>query len=335
MGKLTMGFERDSKGRPVFNESRFQLEGLVDQKGHPLPMILARADKIKWTHAFQALCIFLVRTAANAFSLTDTAFEPMCLRARMSLCEVLNDVKKDRLSWPIELLGYYKCSLTPTILKVIHKVTVKPTPRLELDTGILVPSDLEISWNGAVMRNAKQLRELATTMEKVYFPEDLITENEVNVELRLLIERWDPKGQEFRLIATSDSDTRNMERGRARVYTGDIIRIRVDVNQNGFLTVFTIGPEGDRNLLYPDVFPGEKATTKATISDVVLTEPEGLERLFAFWSPERWSSCWTELARFVEGSDATSQASLTQLRQNGCRLVELRMDHYPAKENDR
>jgi serine/threonine protein kinase len=76
---------------------------------------------------------------------------------------------------------------------------------------------------------------------------------------------------------------------RAEVRTGDRLRIAVEVDLPGYLTVFNVGPTGPFNALYPParsvplpVSPGRPLR----IGETVLTPPCGSERLVAVWSRE-------------------------------------------------
>jgi hypothetical protein len=76
---------------------------------------------------------------------------------------------------------------------------------------------------------------------------------------------------------------------RAEARTGDRLRIEVEVDLPGYLTVFNVGPTGNFNALYPParavplpVEPGRPLR----VGETVLTPPCGSERLVAVWSRE-------------------------------------------------
>lgn len=94
------------------------------------------------------------------------------------------------------------------------------------------------------------------------------------------------------------------------VYTGDRIRIEAVADQEGYLTVFNVGPSGDLNLLYPAspeavpvVVPANRAVL---VADVRVTPPTGSERVFAVWSRKVLSL--TEVAREAAGEGVVSSA---------------------------
>jgi serine/threonine protein kinase len=74
---------------------------------------------------------------------------------------------------------------------------------------------------------------------------------------------------------------------RADVRTGDRVRIEVETDRPGHVTVFNVGPTGNLNLLYPADLPATAAVAAGRplhVLDIELTPPAGQERLFALWS---------------------------------------------------
>jgi hypothetical protein len=133
---------------------------------------------------------------------------------------------------------------------------------------------------------------------------------------------------------------------RAGVRTGDRVRIEVEADRDGFVTVFNVGPAGQLNLLYPEPTPAGAAPPSLAanrplhVLDVVLTPPVGVERLFAVWSRAPLPLSAQELFRMARGDRevvsssyrATRnmervQASVQQLRPEDWRAVVLELDH--------
>jgi serine/threonine protein kinase len=81
------------------------------------------------------------------------------------------------------------------------------------------------------------------------------------------------------------------EPNQVDVRTGDRVRIEVETDRPGHVTVFNVGPTGNLNLLYPAAWPveGPPAVTGGQplrLLDIELTPPAGQERLFALWTRE-------------------------------------------------
>jgi hypothetical protein len=115
------------------------------------------------------------------------------------------------------------------------------------------------------------------------------------VRLHLRISRettpgvYRPVAATVRPVPTS----RNMGRvppEQVTLKTGDRVRVEVQADQTGHVTVFNVGPSGDLSLLYPDAppAPGAPPTVWANqplhVLDVEMQPPAGRERLFAVWS---------------------------------------------------
>ncbi len=96
---------------------------------------------------------------------------------------------------------------------------------------------------------------------------------------------------------------------RIVLQTGDRVRLEVVANQDGFITVFNVGPTGHFNVLYPD--PGAdtgraaliRALHKLPIQDVEMTPPAGTERLFAVWSRTPLPLAVEELLPLAENTE--------------------------------
>src|SRR5262249_31882017 len=112
------------------------------------------------------------------------------------------------------------------------------------------------------------------------------------------VARWEGGDTYVPVAATHQAPprtTRNLTKvpplpARAGLRTGDRVRIEVAFDHDGFVTVFNVGPTGHLSMLYPDPAAAVSApsplpaTRPLQISDVELTPPAGVERLFAVWS---------------------------------------------------
>jgi hypothetical protein len=117
--------------------------------------------------------------------------------------------------------------------------------------------------------------------------------------LHLLVER--EVGGRFTLAATTRRAavrrTRNMGKRvppvpeeQVRLRTGDVVRVVVESERTGYVTVFNVGPTGDLTVLYPEqpAGPGSGPTVEAgqplKVPEVEMQPPAGRERLFAVWT---------------------------------------------------
>jgi serine/threonine protein kinase len=177
------------------------------------------------------------------------------------------------------------------------------------------------------------------------------------VELRLTVARWEG-GDIYVPVATTHPApprvTRNLTKvpplpARAGLRTGDRVRIEVAFNHDGFVTVFNVGPTGQLSMLYPDPAaavsapPLLSANRPLQVSDVELTPPAGVERLFAVWSRVSLPLPVEELFQLAQGdAEPVSrsyrstrnmelvQASVQQLRpEDWCAMV-LELVHAPC-----
>jgi hypothetical protein len=76
---------------------------------------------------------------------------------------------------------------------------------------------------------------------------------------------------------------------RMELRTGDRLRIEVEVDRPGYVTVFNVGPTGNLTRLHPP--PGGRQAVAQPqrplrVGETVLTPPAGTERLVAVWSRE-------------------------------------------------
>jgi serine/threonine protein kinase len=134
---------------------------------------------------------------------------------------------------------------------------------------------------------------------------------------------------------------------RANVRTGDRVRIEVEMDRPGHVTVFNVGPTGNLNLLYPVELPAAAvaADRPLHILDIELTPPEGQERLFALWSRPPLPLRLGELLGLVEEGRlpvpgpyrATRdmkcvQQSVAQLAPDDWQATVLELNHLPPVE---
>jgi tRNA A-37 threonylcarbamoyl transferase component Bud32 len=95
--------------------------------------------------------------------------------------------------------------------------------------------------------------------------------------------------------------------------TGDRIRIEASAAQDGYLTVFNVGPTGHLTLLYPGRQgepPWVPGNQRVDIGEVLAKPPAGCERVFAVWSRERLPLSLAELARQASPEAPVSPAYL-------------------------
>jgi serine/threonine protein kinase len=151
-------------------------------------------------------------------------------------------------------------------------------------------------------------------------------------------------------------DMRRVPREPERVdlRTGDRVRLEVETDRDGFVTVFNVGPTGNLNLLYP-ANPAYLARPTAVkggqplqVLEIELTPPTGQERLFALWSRQPVPFRLDELRNLAEQGElpvspsygATRdmvlvQESIRQLKPEDWRAVVLELNHLPCLENVR
>ncbi|MGL4554540.1 MAG: DUF4384 domain-containing protein [Gemmataceae bacterium] len=80
---------------------------------------------------------------------------------------------------------------------------------------------------------------------------------------------------------------RDPDADRVTLRAGDRVRVEVECDRDGYLTVFNVGPTGNLNVLWPDDL-GRAAARRAgepvAVADVEVTPPHGRERVYAVWS---------------------------------------------------
>jgi hypothetical protein len=129
---------------------------------------------------------------------------------------------------------------------------------------------------------------------------------------------------------------------RIRVRTGERVRLDIDADQSGFVTVFNLGPTGNLNLLCPTEAgapPVELSPQRPLqIADVLLTPPAGRERLLAVWTRRPLPLRLDELRSLVAGDGTAGpyratrdmervQQSLQDVAPQDRRTVVLELDH--------
>jgi hypothetical protein len=123
---------------------------------------------------------------------------------------------------------------------------------------------------------------------------------------------------------------------RVSLRTGDRVRVEVQCDHDGYLTIFNIGPAGALNMLYPDS-PSRAvalpARTPLRIADVEMTPPAGREQVYAVWSRVPLPS--GQLAGLVRPGVRTRdmqrvQDTLATLRAEDWHAVMLELEHQGA-----
>jgi serine/threonine protein kinase len=138
---------------------------------------------------------------------------------------------------------------------------------------------------------------------------------------------------------------------QVEVRTGERLRLEVEADRAGHVTVFNVGPTGNLNLLFPET-PGAGAVVEPGrplhVLDIELSPPAGSERVFALWSRNPLPLRPDELRHLAEGGGlphsepyrATRdlnrvQESLEQLGPEEWQVVVLGLDHRPSLEKNR
>jgi hypothetical protein len=168
-------------------------------------------------------------------------------------------------------------------------------------------------------------------------------------DLRIQVCRW-LDDRTFAPVATTNAGAAGLSRNmtvvppspeRVILHTGDLVRVEVVADRDGYVTVFNIGPTGDLTLLYPEQPQGEAplihANRPVQILEVVMKPPTGTERLFAVWSRVPLPlEKMLDLARGDEGVSRSYRAtrnmervkqSMQQLRREDWHTVVLELDH--------
>src|SRR5262245_6402590 len=134
---------------------------------------------------------------------------------------------------------------------------------------------------------------------------------------------------------------------RVDVRTGDRLRLEVEVDEPGHVTVFNVGPTGNLNLLYP-ARPGGPTRVEPgrplLVAETQLTPPDGRERLVALWSREPLGLRLDELLRLAtDGNVSTAhratrdivtvQQSVQGLSPEAWHAAVIELNHLSAEEN--
>jgi hypothetical protein len=141
-------------------------------------------------------------------------------------------------------------------------------------------------------------------------------------------------------------DLRRVPRPPERVIlrTGDRVRLEVEVDQPGHVTVFNVGPTGKLNLLHPAevgmAAPLLPAHTRLHLGEAELTLPAGRERVVAVWTRRPWTLRLEELCSLLDQNDGPGagayratrdmvrvQQSLQRLGPEERQVVVLELDH--------
>jgi serine/threonine-protein kinase len=139
---------------------------------------------------------------------------------------------------------------------------------------------------------------------------------------------------------------------QVRLRTGDRVRVEVEADRPGYVTVFNVGPTGNLNLLYPEPTGAEAgqflpASQPLHVLDAELTPPAGRERLFALWSrtplplhPGELLSL-AEQGRVPGSGPYRATRDLVRVRQSTGQVaapdwhaVVLELEHEPPQENN-
>jgi hypothetical protein len=136
------------------------------------------------------------------------------------------------------------------------------------------------------------------------------------------------------------------EPDRVDVRTGDRLRLEVEVEEPGHVTVFNVGPTGCLNLLHP-ARPGQPTRVEPgrplLVADTQLTPPAGRERLVALWSREPLALRLDELLRLATDGNVspvyratrnivTVQESVEDLSPEAWHAAVVELNHLPAEE---
>jgi hypothetical protein len=131
---------------------------------------------------------------------------------------------------------------------------------------------------------------------------------------------------------------------RVALRTGDRVRLEVEVDQPGHVTVFNVGPTGKLNLLHPAevgmIPPLLPAHTRLHLGEAELTPPAGRERVMAVWTRQPLPLRLEELRSLIDQNDVPGagayratrdmvrvRQSLQQLCAEDRQVVVLELDH--------
>ena len=147
--------------------------------------------------------------------------------------------------------------------------------------------------------------------------------------LHLTVERLE--GARFQRAATthrpSAARTRNLVRKQppapaegVRLRTGDVVRVVVESERPGYVTVFNVGPTGDLNLLHPAELGGPakasaiEAGRPVEAPQVEMLPPAGTERLFALWTARPLPLREVDLRAAASGKELAPSSAYTATR---------------------
>lgn len=154
--------------------------------------------------------------------------------------------------------------------------------------------------------------------------------------LRVMLQRqW--QGQLVPLASTHPrATTRDLRRApddadRVTLRAGDRVRIEVECDRDGYLSVVNVGPTGNINLLWPDT-PARAQPRRAgdplTVADVEVTPPHGRERVYAVWSSVPLAAAHLEgLTRPATRDMKLVAQAVEALRPEQWHAVVLEIDH--------
>jgi hypothetical protein len=174
------------------------------------------------------------------------------------------------------------------------------------------------------------------------------------VELKLVVSR-EVGPDAWQIVAAAQPQAGSLRRDikkvpprpeRARVRTGERVRVEVAADRPGYVTVFNVGPTGNLNLLYPEELSGAglppriEAHRPVIVMDLELVPPAGRERLFAVWSREPLPLPLEELHSLVERGGLHGsrpyrasrdlvrvQGAVRQAPPGECRVAVLELEH--------
>jgi serine/threonine-protein kinase len=177
------------------------------------------------------------------------------------------------------------------------------------------------------------------------------------VQVCVRVSRWVDRRTFLPVITTRpqhDRFLRDMQRVPrepecVEVYTGDQLRVEVETNRAGYLTVFNIGPTGNLNLICPEQAHMSPVVMEAGsplhVLDIGLTPPAGRERLFALWTRVPLPLRLDELRSLAERGEMSStgpyratrdmarvQESVQSLASQDWQAAVLELNHRPTYE---
>jgi hypothetical protein len=144
--------------------------------------------------------------------------------------------------------------------------------------------------------------------------------------LHLTVRRAEGGG--FVLAATTRTATgratRNMGKRvppapeRVRLRTGDVVKVEVESERSGYVTVFNIGPTDHLTVLYPEAGAGPiEAGHPLEVLEVEMQPPAGRERLFALWTAKPLALDEKRLRALAAGQEAPPSPTPRAMRDRG------------------